>query len=74
MLTMRTNFHHSKIPPIGLVLKLPETLKEAGRKVIVESYNLCDNVRPYSIGIHLANVRFLDNGEQATISGFWLVD
>ena len=36
---------------------------------IVESYPLCDNVLPYSIGIHTCNVRRLRDGQVFRISG-----
>jgi hypothetical protein len=41
------------------------------RKCIVVAYPLCDNVHPYSIGIHTVYVRFLDNHEEMHVSGIW---
>jgi hypothetical protein len=41
------------------------------RKCIVSHYPLCDNVLPYSMGIHTVWVRFLDNSELARFSGIW---
>jgi len=41
------------------------------RKCIVSHYPLCDNVLPYSRGIHTVWVRFLDNGEIIRYSGIW---
>lgn len=74
MFTTRQNYHHSKLPDLGAIIRIPNGLKDAGRKAIVESFNLCDNVRPWSIGIHLANVRFLDRDERKTFSGFYLIE
>ncbi|MBZ0277375.1 MAG: hypothetical protein K8I60_14615 [Anaerolineae bacterium] len=41
------------------------------RKCIVSHYPLCDNVLPYSVGIHTVYVRFLDNHEIVRFSGIW---
>ncbi|MEL6320769.1 MAG: hypothetical protein AAFQ57_08955, partial [Cyanobacteria bacterium J06626_14] len=41
------------------------------RKCIVSHYPLCDNVLPYSIGIHTVFVRFLDNQDIRQFSGIW---
>jgi len=38
---------------------------------MVSHYPLCDNIWPYSIGIHTIYVRFLDNREIARFSGIW---
>jgi hypothetical protein len=60
----RQNIHHSKLPQpgeMGHVLGLP--MVEPRRRCIVSHYPLCDNVLPYSRGIHTVGVRFLDNGE-----------
>ena len=74
MFNTRQNYHHSKLPPIGQVCKLPKDLDYDESKVITESYNLCDNILPYSIGIHLVNCRVLKNNRKITLSGFWLMD
>jgi hypothetical protein len=68
----RQNYHRSKLPPpgaIGHIVGLRTV--NPRRKCIVSHYPLCDNVLPYSIGIHTVWVRFLDNGEFARFSGFW---
>jgi hypothetical protein len=76
MLNTRQNFHHSKLPKLGSIVQLPRELTKYMKpgKLIVESYPLCDNVRPYSIGIHTVNVRRLDNGQRLNLSGFYLVE
>jgi hypothetical protein len=38
---------------------------------MVVAYPLCDNVLPYSIGIHTVYVRFLDDQEERRVSGVW---
>jgi hypothetical protein len=71
----RQNFHRSQLPPLGAIVEVHD--RELGygrryRKFIVESFNLCDNVLPYSIGIHLVNISALDNrNEKYTVSGFY---
>lgn len=67
MFKIRQNFHHSKLPDLGQVVELP-----SGKRGIVESFPLCDNVLPYSIGIHTVNVRRLDNGKTIRIAGHWV--
>lgn len=76
MLNTRQNFHNSKLPKIGEVCQLPKNLFRTIKpgKVIVESFPLCDNQRPYSLGIHTVIVRRLDNGKKMQIAGFWLVN
>lgn len=74
MLNTWQNFHHSKLPKLGEVVKLPKKIDPMQSKVIVESYPLCDNVRPYSFGIHTCNVRVLANNTVHRVSGFWLID
>lgn len=64
MFATRQNYHHSKLPALGEVVELP-----SGAKGIVESFPLCDNILPYSKGIHTVNVRRLDNGRSIKISG-----
>jgi hypothetical protein len=68
----RQNFHHSKLPSLGDIVILPG-LHNVGYtgKWIVESFNLCDNILPYSIGIHTANlVSLRDRNIRTTVSGF----
>lgn len=76
MLNTRQNFHHSKLPRLGAIVTLPE-LKNHGftGKWIVESFNLCDNVLPYSVGIHTVNIASLANRNIVkTVSGFYCHD
>ena len=72
MLSTRQNFHRSKLPTLGEIgtIRGLSTVNPR-RRCIVESFPLCDNVLPYSIGIHTVSVRFLDNGETRRISGFY---
>jgi hypothetical protein len=68
----RQNIHRSKLPPpgtIGHIVGLRTV--DPRRKCVVSHYPLCDNVRPYSLGIHTVWVRFLDNHEIARFSGVW---
>lgn len=66
----RQNFHHSKLPNLGDIVDTP--LRELPGKWIVTSFNLCDNVLPYSVGIHLVNLELLsDRNIQKTVSGFY---
>ncbi len=68
----RQNFHHSKLPKpgeIGRIVGL-STVNPC-RKCIVIAYPLCDNVHPYSIGIHTCWVQFLDNRDIQRFSGIW---
>jgi len=72
MLTPRGNFHHSKLPKpgaIGTITGLATV--DPKRRCIVESYPLCDNVWPWSIGIHTVVVRYLDNNERQRFSGMY---
>lgn len=81
MLTPIANVHHSKLPKPGEIGYITNGYERYtgnplywhGRRqrYIVESYHLCDNVRPYSIGIHLVTLRNLRNGERVTVSGFY---
>ncbi len=68
----RQNFHLSKLPKPGAVGHIVglSTINPR-RKCIVIAYPLCDNVRPYSIGIHTCWVRFLDNADIQRFSGIW---
>jgi hypothetical protein len=68
----RQNIYHSKLPPpgeMGHVIGLQ--MVDPRRCCIVSHYPLCDNVLPYSRGIHTVWIRFLDNGELRRISGIW---
>jgi hypothetical protein len=68
----RQNYHQSKLPKpgaIGHIVGLSTV--DPRRKCIAIAYPLCDNVRPYSIGIHTVFVRFTDDGEICRFSGIW---
>lgn len=66
------NFHHSKLPPPGAIGRIVGlSTVNPQRKCIVSHYPLCDNILPYSRGIHTVVVRFLDNNEIARFSGIW---
>ncbi len=68
----RQNIHHSKLPQpgaTGYIFGLSTVNPK--RKCIVSHYPLCDNVLPYSVGIHTVYVRFLDNHEVMRFSGIW---
>ena len=68
----RQNIHRSKLPKpgaIGHIVGLSTV--NPRRKCLISHYPLCDNVLPYSRGIHTVVVRFLDNGEIARFSGIW---
>lgn len=80
MLTTKTNFHYSKLPELGEVGYITEGKDRLGRelywmgqrqKFIVESFPLCDNVRPWSVGIHTAIFRRLKDGVKFRFSGFY---
>lgn len=75
---IRQNYHHSKLPKLGTIGKHPAQSKntpELNGNWIVESYNLCDNAYPYSVGIHLVNIRSLANNRITdTVSGFYFMD
>ncbi len=68
MLTPRSNFHYSKIPAprtVGHIVGL--STADSQRKCIASNYLLCDSVPPYSLGIHAAYVRFLDNHQNVCV-------
>ena len=68
----RQNFHHSTLPPPGAIGRIVGlSTVNPRRKCIVSHYTLCDNILPYSRGIHTVFIRFLDNNEIARFSGFW---
>ena len=72
MLTPRGNIHLSKLPQpgaIGWIVGLATV--DPHRKCIVSHYPLCDNVLPYSRGIHTIYVQFFDNREISRFSGVW---
>lgn len=80
MLTTIANVHRSKLPKPGAVGYLvnghdryrgPRYFKGERTKFIVESFPLCDNVFPYSHGIHTVNVRRLRDGARFKFSGFY---
>ncbi|MBE2270191.1 MAG: hypothetical protein IAE80_18275 [Anaerolinea sp.] len=72
MLTPKGNIHHSKLPKPGAIGRIVGLATvDPHRKCIVSHYPLCDNVLPYSRGIHTIYVRFLDNREIARFSGMW---
>lgn len=68
MFGTRQNFHHSKLPKLGDIVELP-----SGSRGIVSHFPLCDNARPYSIGIHTVYVRRLDNNRIIRIAGHYAV-
>lgn len=69
-MTTRQNYHRSKLPKLGDIVRTPDTK----RKAIVVAFPLCDNVLPWSIGIHTCYLQTLDNGEMLRYSGFYFVD
>ena len=73
MLTPISNFHHSRLPAPGAIGRIRglSNIVDPNRRCIAESYPLCDNVRPWSIGIHTVVVRFLDNDERRRFSGIF---
>lgn len=80
MLTTKANRHHSKLPPLGEVGYLTngtnrwgEILYWNGKRQRYQcvAYPLCDNVLPYSIGIHTALFKNLRTGEVLQMSGFY---
>ncbi len=74
MLTQITNFHHSKLPPIGALGRVRglHTFDER-EKFQVVAYPLNDNVSPYGIGIHTCFIRSVKHSKKPIrkISGFW---
>jgi hypothetical protein len=74
MLTSIGNNHHSQLPKPGELGRL-EGLDNNGlssrRRCQVVAFPLCDNVLPWSVGIHTVFVQFLDNGEVRRVSGFF---
>ena len=80
MLNTRQNFHHSKLPALGEIVTAwglgvrvnLRSLRPTLRRFIVEAFPLCDNVRPWSLGIHTVHLSALDNGERVRVAGHWL--
>lgn len=80
MLTTAANYHRSKLPQLGQIgyltngkTKYGEPLYWKGerQKYQVIAYPLCDNVRPYSFGIHTAYFQNLRTGDIRQFSGFY---
>lgn len=72
MLTPKGNFHHSKLPEAGTIGHIVGlSTVDPTRRCIVSHYPLCDNILPFSIGIHTIYVRFLDNSQVIQVSGIW---
>lgn len=67
----RQNYHHSKLPNLGDIVIVKCFHMDKQNKWIVESFPLCDNVLPYSIGIYTVNIRNLSNGQTNQVSGHW---
>ena len=69
----RQNFHHSKLPKPGSVGHIVGlTTVDPKRLCVVSHYPLTDSADyRFSIGIHTAFVRFLDNNEIRRFSGIW---
>ena len=82
MLTQIGNIHKSKIPKIGQTGYLIMSVNRWGefryfdgrkRKYQVIAYPLCDNVRKFSIGIHTAFFKNLQDGKVIRVSGFYFI-
>ncbi len=77
----KQNYHHYKLPKLGEIgyltngqTRFGETIfLTAGKKekVMVVAFPLCDNVLPYSKGIHTAYFKNLANGKIKKYSGFY---
>lgn len=75
MLTPAGNFHKCKLPTPGSLGRITGlVMVDETRLCIAESYSLCDNVLPWSIGIHTVIVRFLDNSERKRIAGMFFYE
>lgn len=73
MLTKKTNFHHSKLPAIGAVVRVRLLSHyHPSRKFIVTAYPLSDNAGGF--GIHTCFLRALDNGQEVRVSGYLCAD
>jgi hypothetical protein len=71
MLSTRTNFHHSKLPKIGSVVRIPVLICNPNpkRKYRATAYPLSDNAGGY--GIHTVFLKALDNGQEIRVSGHY---
>ena len=70
--SQRQNVHRSKLPKLGTIGHIVGlSTVNPRRKCIVIAYPLCDNIQPYSVGIHTCWVRFLDDQEEIRVSGMW---
>jgi hypothetical protein len=75
----RQNYHHSKLPEpgeIGYLVDYKGRFNEkyyygGKQKYQVIAYPLCDNVLPWSKGIHTAYFKSLKNGKIIKMSGFY---
>ena len=74
MLSTIANIHRHKLPKPGAIVRIVG-LQRNGYYPLhrwqVESFPLCDNVRPYSFGIHTVNLRRLADNARARVSGFY---
>jgi len=77
MLTTIGNIHHHKLPKLGAIVHV-NGLQSHGynprERWQVVAFPLCDNVQPYSRGIHTCHIRRLRDGRMARISGFYCID
>jgi hypothetical protein len=87
MLTQASNYHHSKLPAIGALVRVhvgnfprfenPERFINKCRKALVIAYPLNDNAvngfsLGYSRGIHSCWVKFLDTQQIKNLAWQWL--
>ena len=76
MLNNKHNFNSSELPKIGDIVTVQMRELQSNQRYerfIVESYNLCDNILPYSKGIHLVNLTRLKDNAKFQVSGHWCV-
>jgi hypothetical protein len=80
VLTQKTNYHRSPLPDIGdigyLVLGFnrwnePRYYNDTKQRWQCIAYPVCDNIRPYSVGIHTAFFQNLKTKQIARLSGFY---
>ena len=75
MLTQIANIHHSILPKVGEVVQISERLRRTHfypvKRWRVEFCNLCDSVRPWSLGIHLVHLVSLCGRYRCCLSGHW---
>lgn len=83
MLNTRQNFHHSNLPRLGAIGYLvagtdgyrgPQFLHGERTKYRVVSFPVCDNVLPWSKGIHTVHVQRLRDNRMFRVSGFYFTD